>query len=246
MLDDIAAAKGKRTASTRASTFNADEQNMLEWSQIAMGASQKRANDLVHMRGERSALERSINHPFLMMYPTSYMYGKVLPYMAEFLMARPFGLKAPFLAYTMGNSMHQSFQRQQQYDPELRNFLYKNEPFLRAMSMFVPGLPWDLPSGMPFWARRITENWLQNHVREYNGQKTEDIDIPRLIADSAIFNLTYRGPQSWEDIHGAVGQAPEIASAVFSGETPQPEDVTPEELAAQAQQFQAEQMQTAP
>jgi hypothetical protein len=199
VLDELAAKAGKRE-STRASTYNADEQNMLEWAQIAMSASQKRANDLVHMRGERSAFERSINHPFLLMYPTSYMYGKVLPYMAEFLMARPFGMKAPFVAYTMGQTMHQSFERQQQYDSELRNYLYKNEPFLRSMSLFVPGLPWDLPSGFAFWQRRIMENWMTNQVRRMNGQKEIELNIPDLIANSAMFNLTLRGPDSWEPI----------------------------------------------
>lgn len=223
VLDDIAARAGKRTE-TRASTFNADEQDMLEWAQISMASAQRRANDLVHMRGERSALERSINHPFLMMYPTSYMYGKVLPYMTEFLMNRPFGIKAPFAAYKMGQNMHQSYQRQQQYDPELRNFLYKNEPFLRAMSMFVPGLPWDMPSGMPFYARRIVENWATNQLRREQGIEEESIDIPGLIGESAVFGLTLRGPEQWSRIGGAIQQAPDIFGAMATGETPVPEE----------------------
>jgi chorismate mutase len=222
VLDDIAAKAGSRTE-TRASTHNVDEADMMEWMQIAMTASQRRANDLVNMRGERSALERSINHPFLGLYPSSYMWGKVLPYLTEFLMAKPFGAKAPFLAYSVGNRMHQSFQRQQQYDPELRNYLYRNEPFLRAMSLLVPGLPWDMPAAMPFWSRRLMENWLTNNVRAMNGQKQEDLDVPGLIVNSALYQMTLRGPDSWEPIAGAAAHAPDILGSMLTGEAPPPE-----------------------
>ena len=223
VLDDIAESAGVRS-DVRSSTFSAEEQDMLEWSQIAMGTAQRRANDLVHMRGERSAFERSINHPFLGLYPASYMYGKVLPYMAEFLMFRPFGIKAaPGNALAIGNRMHESFERQQQYDPELRDFLYKNEPFLRAMSMFVPGVPWDLPAGAPFWMRRIIENWLTNAERRMYGEKEEDLDIPGLIANSAMYNVTLRGPDSWDSIIGAAQQAPDILESMVTGKTKQPQ-----------------------
>jgi hypothetical protein len=175
------------------------------------------------MRGERSALERSINHPFLGLYPSSYMYGKVLPHMTEFLMAKPFGVKAPFLAWTMGNSMNQSFQRQQQYDPELRDFLYKNEPFLKAMSMFVPGLPWDLPSGLPFWMRRWIEHTMTNNERAINGEPQEDFDLGGLIADSAMYNLTLRGPDSFSSIWDAMKPFDE-ANAPINPDTGKKED----------------------
>jgi hypothetical protein len=226
VFDDIAAKAGERT-DTRASTYNADEQDMLEWAQIAARSAQRRANDLVHMRGSRSAFERSINHPFLFLYPTSYMYGKVLPYLAEFLMFRPFGFKAPFAALSVGNHMNQSFQRQQQYDPELRNFLYKNEPFLRAMSMFVPGVPWDMPAGLPIWMRRAMEAWMTNEVREQRGQKPKDVDIPGLIADMAQYQLSLRGTDSLENIAGAAQHTPDILGAMLTGEAPTPQAPQP-------------------
>jgi hypothetical protein len=227
MLDDIAESAGARSE-TRTSTFNAEEQDMLEWAQIAMGSAQSRANSLVHMRGERSPFERSINHPFLGLYPASYMYGKVLPHLAEFLMFRPFGIRtAPGNALAIGNRMHESFERQQQYDPELRDFLYKNEPFMRAMSLFVPGVPWDLPAGAPFWMRRIMENWLNNAEHRMYGEKEEPLDIPGLIANSALYNVTLRGPDSWDSIIGAAQQAPDILESMVTGKAkpPQPQDV---------------------
>jgi len=129
-------------------------------------------------------------------------------------------MKAPFLALTMGQHMNQSFSRQQQYDPELRNFLYKNEPFLRALSIFVPGVPWDLPANAPIWQRRIIENWLTNAVRKMHGQKEKAVDIPAIIADSAMYQLTLRGTDSWAPIIEGAQQAPAIGGAMMTGQTP--------------------------
>lgn len=41
---------------------------------------------------------------------------------------------------------------------------------------------------------------MTNQVRRMNGQKEIELNIPDLIANSAMFNLTLRGPDSWEPI----------------------------------------------
>jgi hypothetical protein len=124
--------------------------------------------------------------------------------------------------------MYQSFQRQQQYDPELRNYLYKNEPFLRAMSLLVPGLPWDMPAQMPYWMRHIAELWMDNQQRAMNGEKQKPLDVGTvagLVAGTAAYQLTLRGPDQWEPVAEAAGHAPDIFGAMLTGQTPQPEGV---------------------
>jgi hypothetical protein len=91
------------------------------------------------------------------------------------------------------------------------------------MSLLVPGLPWDMPAAMPFWSRRLMENWLTNNVRAMNGQKQEDLDVPGLIVNSALYQMTLRGPDSWEPIAGAAAHAPDILGSMLTGEAPPPE-----------------------
>jgi hypothetical protein len=79
----------------------------------------------------RSWLERSLNHPYLGLYPLSYMWGKVLPEMAEFLMFRPFGMKMPGTALYNMLHVYRDVMYAQENDPNFRKFVRDNEPALR-------------------------------------------------------------------------------------------------------------------
>jgi hypothetical protein len=227
---DESAAKAAVRTETRASTFDTDEQEMLMWMQVASDAAARRSNDLIHFNHSRSFVERSVNHPFLGLYPASYMWGKVLPNLAEFLLFRPFGFKAPLAPLILTQEFYQSFERQQQYDEELRNFLYMNEPYMRAMSMVVPGLPWDLPVNAPAWIRRVFTQWEENNVRAMNGQKPRDLDIPGIIKDSMEYQLNplTRQEMGLVDLAQAVPRIPEIAGTLITGKTPEQQKATTE------------------
>jgi hypothetical protein len=48
-----------------------------------------------HFHRGRTAMERSLNHPYMGIYPSSYMWGKVLPEMIRGLALNPFGIPIP-------------------------------------------------------------------------------------------------------------------------------------------------------
>ena len=138
-----------------------------------------------YFRPGRSVIERSLNHPYLGMYPLSYMYGQVLPHLVEFLAMRPFGLKAPFGGLIATNHVYQSMMLQQSYDPELRKFLADNEPGLRAISTFTPGLPWEVPVNVSPPIRHFIAATLENLQRGAEGKKLQDVDWMKIGEDVA-------------------------------------------------------------
>jgi hypothetical protein len=95
------------------------------------------------------------------------------------------------------------------------------------MSIFVPGVPWDLPANAPVWMRRIMENWMTNAVRRMNGQKEQGVDIPAVIADSAAYQLTLRGTDSWAPITEGAQNAGGVFGSMLTGEVPPPQAPQP-------------------
>ena len=55
---------------------------------------EKDAIRLSHMQVERNVLDRSLNHPFFAMYPSSYYFDKVIPETLRFLGYKPFGFQS--------------------------------------------------------------------------------------------------------------------------------------------------------
>ena len=173
--------------------YDVDEQNILGWMQASHRRADRVSQDLIHFKSDRSWLERSLNHPYFGMYPLSYMWGKILPEMVEFLMFRPFGVKAPGVALTATNKMYQHTMNAMENDPELRQFMDENEDAFRAIAMLVPGVPWDLPVNTPLWLRRYVEGVATNLQRDIEGKEPEsydawnafvtDIDYQKIIGD---------------------------------------------------------------
>jgi hypothetical protein len=209
--------------------WDTDEKLMFEMSQMAHLRATHDAKATIHFQPSRSWLERSINHPFFGMYPLSYMYGKVLPELVEFLMFRPFGMKAPGLGASVVNRMYQSFMNQQESDPELRQFLHENEPAIRTLAMFVPGVPWDLPVNAPLWLRRMVEaNMTRNDKRQelldkgYTPEEAEaelpEIDYAKIMTDMVSYQVgPARTPIAAGDIVEGVQALPSILGRVMGG-----------------------------
>jgi hypothetical protein len=212
--------------------YDVDEQAILQWMYSAHRRADRMSADLIHFKTERSWMERSLNHPYFGLYPLSYMWGKVLPELVEFLAFRPFGLKAPLVGASMVNQMYQHVMLQMESDPDLRTFMTEHEDAFRALSMLVPGLPWDLPVNAPLWLRRYVEAAATNVANDQAGKKPEDyeawnalvtdIDYARIAGD--VVGYTY-GPRAGTQ---SLLEYPGLAADFISGM--QPEGTDPNSL----------------
>lgn len=217
-----------------------DEIALMDIMQGEASRSARNAYDLTHFRTNRSWLERSLNHPYFGMYPISYMWGKVLPELLQFLVAKPFGLNAPMASYAAVGQVYRAIMLQQAYDPELRKYMKNNEPAMRALAMFVPGLPWDLPVNAPLWLRRIAEGVSTQQQRVLDGKMNPDgtpaqvdltkIDVFKIASDTAGYALNpTKGPGDIvKTIGGLVGGAQAIKSVALGEPLPNSKPPAPE------------------
>lgn len=124
--------------------------------------AEKDAIRLAHIQPERTMLERSLNHPFFGMYPSSYFWGKVIPETFKFVAMEPFGMKTGLGAEAY-YKVQQSIALQSQYDPrmkELWDSLGKSA-VVSLLSYLSPSMPWeDMKSSLPPWVRSLSKNGL--------------------------------------------------------------------------------------
>lgn len=103
----------------------------------------------------RGWVERTINHPYLGIYPASYMWGKVIPEFVRFMLKRPFGINAPLAGL---NAVHRVQQQLivSMADPEFSTFIEEHPDAIYLAEMLLPGTPTNLPANAPAWARHIS------------------------------------------------------------------------------------------
>jgi hypothetical protein len=139
-------------------TFHVDHFRMMEAARIALQRAEEEAFRTHFYKRGRSVLERSINHPYLGLYPASYMWGKVLPELMRFLVKKPFGIDAPFAGMAMANHVWNAIQLEMNTDDgALKNLVLEFPELLRFLQLMIPGTPWDLPVNAPAWARRLSQ-----------------------------------------------------------------------------------------
>lgn len=142
-----------------AATFDVNEYRVLEAARIALQRAEEEAFRVHYYKRGRTLLERSINHPYLGMYPASYMWGKVLPELMRFLVRKPFGVDAPFAGLAMANHVYEAVQLELATDDSTVADLVESMPALtHFMQLMVPGTPWDIPVNAPAWTRRLAQN----------------------------------------------------------------------------------------
>jgi hypothetical protein len=129
---------------------------------------------------ERGWLERTLNHPFLGLYPLSYMWGKVLPEFARFLFKRPFGVDAPLVGAVNLERVQQAYLGALADDPEFSAFMAENEDSIYFANLLFPGNPLNLTVNAPAWARHVAEDVQAG--KEVTGQT-----VTREIADSTNY-----------------------------------------------------------
>lgn len=130
---------------------------------------------------ERGWLERSVNHPFLGLYPLSYML-KVASEFSRFLLARPFGLKAPLAGAAALERTQQAFMGAYVDDPDFRKWLDDNKDATYLANLLLPGQPTQLGAGLPAWARHISGDLAQ-------GKAITGDTITREAMDTASYSL---------------------------------------------------------
>ena len=115
--------------------------------------AQKDAFRLAYAQTSRSVFERTLNHPFFGIYPSSYMWFKVLPEMVRFMAKEPFGLETSAAALTAAH-VQESLAAQREYDPEFSTMADQigNSKTAFLLSYLVPSLPWDeMRAAVPPW-----------------------------------------------------------------------------------------------
>ena len=135
----------------------------------------------------RSFFERSLNHPYIGLYPISYMWGKVLPELFRFLALRPFGVTAPMVAWNALREVSDSVRLQQQTDPGFKKWMKDNAEFFLVLNSIFPALPSDVSVNAPLMMRRVAEQGLENAALAKQGQPVRDVDLGKGLADSAQY-----------------------------------------------------------
>ena len=127
----------------------------------------------------KSALERTLNHPFTGFYPTSYTYGKILPVFANALFKySPFsGEYAPFVGARRLNIIAEHIAAALEDNPDLQEVVMKRTPLINYLNSLVPGVPSDIGAGLPYWFR----NGILRPAVEGNFE-----DIPGKFAESVL------------------------------------------------------------
>jgi len=162
---------------------------------LAMSSIARKFDDahrLQYFAQERTFLERSINHPMFGMYPASYMFGKVLPELALFLAARPFGHRTGGLLYSLLD-VQASIALRREFDPEFDAHIEEmgRSQVLSLLSYFIPGLPWDLSAGAPPALRKLAEQGIANEKKA----KTDPENLKNIgLLDPAVASLKKLSP----------------------------------------------------
>ena len=166
-------------------TFDVNQFRFMEAARISLQRAYEEAFAVHYFKRGRTWLERSLNHPYLGMYPASYMWGKVLPELLRFLVKKPFGVDAPFAGMAMANHVWEAVQIELSSDSDFAQLLQDNPEALRFISLLIPGTPWDIPVNIPAWLRRVVKADMRN----------EDMDVGGALTDTLVYAFgAGRGP----------------------------------------------------
>lgn len=127
--------------------------------EVAILKGSRAADKAQYFASQRTWLERSLNHPFLGIYPYSYMTQKVIPMMMRlmFLTPNPFGtgrLVMPGLGYAKYQNFLEYANNRVNSDETLLDQLLQNDAILYVFSTLLPATPDNMGFSAPSWLRR--------------------------------------------------------------------------------------------
>ena len=170
---------------------NLDEYRLMETARISLLKAEEQAHSTAYYRRGPNWMMRSMNHPYLGLYPASYMWGKVLPELTRFLLKKPFGLNAPLGGLQMYNHVHRGIAEQFYTDESLNQFVEDHPDTVRFLTMMLPGNPVEMPVNLPVVARRAMEHDAENRMRQLAGQEPEDFDLAGAVGDMASYAVGF-------------------------------------------------------
>ena len=124
---------------------------------------------------QRGWLERTLNHPYLGLYPLSYMWGKVLVEFSRFLIKRPFGMNAPGLGLANLERVQQAYLGALADDPEFASYIEENEDAIYFANLLFPGNPVNMTVNAPAWARHVTEDAAAGKLKDPGKTITREV-----------------------------------------------------------------------
>ena len=170
------------------------------------------ANRIHFYNPNRSAFERSLNHPYLAFYPLSYMVGKVVPEFARAAFVKfPFTNRtAPFAGYEIIREIQDHITVQSEADPKFKKMFedVNKSDALFLMKQLFPGLPGDISVSGPKWINR-TYAQLQRSSRPAVGNR------PRATVDPGYAIRALAGQAKDQSVWGVAEQYGGAASEIW-------------------------------
>lgn len=209
--------------------FNMDQYSLMMAAKQQLAEAQEEAFTTQFFKPGRSFAERSLNHPFLGLYPLSYMWGKVLPEMFRFLALRPFGMTAPMLGWNLFREVSDTVRTQKELDPAFAEFMEENEDGVFVLGSLFPSLPSESPTNAALPLRRIAEQGLENESARMKGEPGKPIDYGKGVQDSVEYifgpatflkNMSMIGSSVGDMARSTFGIADEESAAEAQSATP--------------------------
>jgi hypothetical protein len=129
----------------------------LVWSTVTLAYqnAQKQAFRIGYYSQEKSLLERSLNHPYLGLYPTSYMWGKIIPEFSRALFKyQPFTGKARPLGGAAWAGWTADQVSMALESSEFGKFLQERPPAYFLLTNLIPATPDQIGVSLPAWFRK--------------------------------------------------------------------------------------------
>ena len=194
---------------------------------------------LAMINPNRNVLERSLNHPMFGIYPSSFMWGKVLPETFKFIAYNPFGVKTMSMLETY-YKVQQAVALQSQYDPQMKDVWDRTgrNGVMTLLSYLTPSMPWDdMKGNLPPWARDVvhgnpggiipdqlsmmgTDRWWDRGAKAFDEtQKELGKDAAGLTAPSVASEPGAITPQQSQQLQGLSGVTPQTSTPATPGPT---------------------------
>ena len=124
--------------------------------EVAILKGSRKADKAQYFASQRTWLERSINHPYLGLYPYSYMTQKVIPMMMRLMFLTPTGrgFVMPGLGYAKYQQFLEYSNNRINSDETVLDQLLQSDALLYLASTLLPATPDNMGFSAPSWLRR--------------------------------------------------------------------------------------------
>jgi hypothetical protein len=124
--------------------------------EVALLKGSRAADKAQYFASQRTWLERSLNHPYLGIYPYSYTTQKVIPMMMRlmFLTPGPGRIVMPGFGFAKYQQFLEYANNRMNSDPTLLDKLVQNDALLYVVSTLLPATPDNIGFSGPAWLRR--------------------------------------------------------------------------------------------